>query len=280
MTDERLPAGTRVGAVHLRAHDLDALADFYVGTLGLRTLRRAGDRIELGADEPFLILHDASDALARPAGSTGLFHAAILLPDRRALGRILQHFAQTQFPLQGASDHLVSEALYLADPEGNGLEIYADRPREAWRWRGGGIEMATMRMDVAGVLAEADGPWTGMPDGTRMGHVHLEVARVPEAEAFYDRALGLDLMARYGSDASFLAAGRYHHHVAVNQWQARGGPRPPEGALGLDRFELLAPPEAVDAAADRLAQTGAETGGDGVTVVDPSGNRVVLRKLQ
>jgi catechol 2,3-dioxygenase len=227
-------------------------------------------------------LVSAPDAPRAPSFSTGLFHLAILVPDRAELARSLKRLAGAGWRLTGASDHLVSEALYLRDPEGNGIEIYRDRPREEWRRDGDELAMATLPLDLESVLGElenGDGPVDGMPAGTTMGHVHLQAADIPSAEAFYNGALGLDVMVRSYPGALFLAAGGYHHHLGLNTWQSQGAPAPPEGALGLDHYELVLPSAAErDKAADRLAQAGADPQrtDEGVLATDPSGNRVLL----
>lgn len=269
-SESRLPDATTVGPVHLNVRDVDAQATFYAEALGLRAIARRGESVELGADAPVLVLHHEPDAPARPVRATGLYHAAILLPSRSALGAFLRHAVQQRAPLDGASDHLVSEAIYLRDPEGNGLEVYADRPRASWpRPPGGsGVAMATQPLDVEDLLAAAEPAWRGAPRGTRMGHVHLQVGDAGAAEAFYRDALGLDVMARYGPDASFLSAGGYHHHVAVNAWGTRRGPQPPAGALGLREFTLDVPAASFE---DVMRRVGGER------TVDPSGNALLLR---
>ncbi|HEX5895694.1 MAG TPA: VOC family protein [Thermoleophilaceae bacterium] len=279
-----IPPDTTIGKVRLRVADQDDLTTFYERVIGLRAVDREGDLVRLGAEggEPVIELVGAPDAPAAPSFSTGLFHLAILVPDRAELARALQRVAGTGWRLTGASDHLVSEALYLQDPEGNGIEIYRDRPREEWRRDGGELAMATLPLDLESVLGEldpAEREANGMPSGTTMGHVHLQVADIPAAEGFYNRALGLDVMVRSYPGALFLAAGGYHHHVGLNTWQSQGAPPPPEGALGLDRYELVLPNAAErDSAADRLAQAGAdpERLDEGVVAADPSGIHVLL----
>lgn len=231
--------------------------------------------------EPLVELVSAPDAPRAPSFSTGLFHLAILVPDRAELARSLQRVAGGAWRLTGASDHLVSEALYLRDPEGNGIEIYRDRPRESWRHDRGELRMATLPLDLEDVLGElvsGERRPDGMPAGTRIGHVHLQVADIPAAEGFYHDALGLDVMVRSYPGALFLAAGGYHHHLGVNTWQSQGAPAPPDGALGLDRWELVLPDAAArDDAAARLGESGApQRLDDGVLATDPSGNRVLL----
>src|SRR5918995_5451564 len=257
-----IPPDTSIGKVRLRVADLNDLTTFYERVIGLEAVDRGGDVTRLGAaqGEPLVELVGAPDAPPAPSFSTGLFHLAILVPDRAELARSLQRVAGAGWRLTGASDHLVSEALYLQDPEGNGIEIYRDRPRDQWGKDGGELRMATLPLDLEGVLGELDSgdpPAGGMPAGTTIGHVHLQVADIPAAEGFYNGALGLDVMVRSYPGALFLAAGGYHHHLGVNTWQSQGAPPPPEGALGLDRYELVLPgPDERDAAAERLGESG------------------------
>jgi catechol 2,3-dioxygenase len=279
-----IPPDTSIGKVRLRVADLDDLTTFYERVIGLPAVERGGDVTRLGAagGEPLIELVGAPDAPPAPSFSTGLFHLAILVPDRAELARSLQRVAGAGWRLTGASDHLVSEALYLQDPEGNGIEIYRDRPREEWRRNGDELAMATLPLDLESILGELDPSERqadGMPGGTTMGHVHLQVADIPAAERFYNRALGLDVMVRSYPGALFLAAGGYHHHIGLNTWQSEGAPPPPEGSLGLDRYELVLPSAAErDSAADRLAEVGADPQrlDEGVLATDPSGNRVLL----
>ena len=279
-----IPPDTSIGMVRLRVADLNDLTTFYERVIGLEAVDRGDDMTRLGAaqGEPLVELVGAPDAPPAPSFSTGLFHLAILVPDRAELGRALQRVAGAGWRLTGASDHLVSEALYLQDPEGNGIEIYRDRPREEWGRNGDELRMATLPLDLESVLGELDQgerQANGMPSGTTMGHVHLQVADIPASERFYNRVLGLDVMVRSYPGALFLAAGGYHHHVGLNTWQSQGAPPPPEGALGLDRYELVLPNGAErDSAADRLADAGADPQrvDEGVVVSDPSGNRVLL----
>jgi catechol 2,3-dioxygenase len=277
---------TRIGAVRLRVSDLESLAAFYEHAVGLRPLAREGDVARLGADGgPALVeLAAAPGAPPRPPFSTGLFHLAVLVPTRADLARALRRVVGAGWRLTGASDHLVSEALYLNDPEGNGIELYRDRPRDEWR-RGpaGELAMATLPLDLEGVLAELGrdepGDQSSMPAGTRIGHVHLQVSALGPGERFYAGALELDVTVRSYPGALFLSAGGYHHHVGLNTWRSEGAPPPPEGALGVDHYELALPTEAErDRLAGRLEAEGAETleRAGGVLAADPSGNRVLL----
>jgi catechol 2,3-dioxygenase len=276
-----IPPGTSIGKVRLRVADSDALSEFYERVVGLRAVERDGDVVRLGPDggRPLVELVSAPAASPPPSFSTGLFHMAILVPDRAELARSLRRVIEQGWRLTGASDHLVSEALYLRDPEGNGIEIYRDRPRDTWGRSNGELRMATLPLDLDAVLAEeGSGEANGMPADTTMGHVHLRVADIPAAEAFYNGELGLDVMVRSYPGALFVAAGGYHHHIGLNTWETQGAPPPPEGSLGLDRYELVLPDEAaLDAAAGRVAETGDPVRTeDGVLARDPSGNRVLL----
>jgi catechol 2,3-dioxygenase len=279
-----IPPETHIGKVRLRVADIDDLTTFYERVIGLSAVERDGDVARLGPEggEPLIELVSAPDAPAAPSFSTGLFHLAILVPDRAELARSLRRAAGAGWRLTGASDHLVSEALYLRDPEGNGVEVYRDRPRDQWNRDNGELRMATLPLDLQSILDElgsGEEDANGMPATTTMGHVHLQVANIPAAEDFYNGALGLDVMVRSYPGALFLAAGGYHHHVGLNTWQSEGAPPPPEGALGLDRYELVLPGAGeVDAAAERLGESGDPVRADeGVLATDPSGNRVLLR---
>lgn len=232
----RLPAATVPGAVTLRVGDLGRSLDFYLGTLGLAVLAREGDAAILGAgDRPLVELRERPGARPVPRrGRLGLFHFALLVPDRAALGRFVEHLAELGVAA-GAGDHLVSEAFYLSDPDGLGIEVYADRPRASWRRVGRELAMATDPVDVDGVVAAGGGAkWDGMPAGTRMGHVHLHVGDLAAASRFYSEALGFDRTVWSYPGALFLAAGGYHHHLGTNLW-AGPSARSPEG----DEAQLL-----------------------------------------
>jgi catechol 2,3-dioxygenase len=232
-----LRAPLHAASVTLAVRDLGGVAAFYQRLLGLRPLPGAATgRLTLAAgDRPLLHLVHAPAARLESGREPGLFHTAFLLPDRAALAAWLHHAAALGVPLQGASDHGVSEAIYLSDPEGNGIEVYADRPRAAWPMAGDGVAMFTHRLDLRALMAEAPGPAT--PDAaTVVGHVHLRANDVPAAEAFYT-ALGLAAMQRM-PQATFLASGGYHHHVAANTWASGGAARRPAGLTGLLEMEL------------------------------------------
>ena len=277
-----LPPATRMGAVRLSVADLDRSRRWYERAVGLRPLEQGTDRLALGADGEPLVELEAEPGARPSRGHTGLYHLALLLPDRASLARWLRHAARERVGLVGAADHAVSEAVYLTDPDGHGIEIYADRPRRSWEGRVGEL-MTTVPLDVDDLLTAADdppdAPFAGLPAGTAMGHVHLRVASVPEAVAFYRDVLGLELMASLGSQAAFLAAGGYHHHVGANSWESRGAPAPPPGTASLRHATIVLPDAAVrDAAAGRVAAAGQEPrpAEGGVLVRDPSGNPLLL----
>jgi catechol 2,3-dioxygenase len=268
------------GPVHLTVSDLDRSVAYYERAIGLRVLERSGRTARLGAgDVQLLQLDELAGARAAPR-ATGLFHFALLMPTRAALGRWLAHALRDEIALTGASDHEVSEALYLRDPDHHGIEIYADRPRERWRGADGDLLLTTFPLDLEDLLGAVDEPgFEGLPDGTRMGHVHLQVASVPDAVAFYGDVLELDLMARMGDQAAFLATDGYHHHVGANTWNSLGAGPPPPGAAALREATLVYE----DAAGrDRAVARAADAGQDpevvesGVRVHDPSGVRLLL----
>jgi catechol 2,3-dioxygenase len=275
----------RIGAVQLTVADLDRAREFYERAIGLRMIGEEGDdngptlRLGAGATTVVELIGDP-DAPPRRRGTTGLFHLAILVPTRLDLAGALRRVVGAGGPLAGASDHLVSEALYLADPEGNGIEIYRDRPREEWRRVDGQIEMATLPLDLDSLLAEQDeGQSPDAPTGTRIGHVHLHVADLAAAEEFYAGVLGFDVTVRGYPGALFLSAGGYHHHIGVNTWAGEGAPAPPAVSRGLRHFEIVLPRSAeLEAAEQRLRDAGIEARRDaeGVHAADPSGNAIVL----
>jgi catechol 2,3-dioxygenase len=280
-----LPADTRLGAIRLRAGDLGLLRDFYERAIGLHALSSVNGVTALGAgDGPLVELVSDPDAPARPPRTTGLFHLALLVPARADLARALRRVFEAGWHLSGASDHLVSEALYLSDPEGNGIELYRDRPRDEWPHDGDEIAMATLPLDLEGLLAEpgGDADTPAMPDGTVLGHVHLQVTDLDSAARFWVDALGLDVMASGYPGALFVSVGGYHHHLGLNTWAGVGAPRPPDGARGLDRFELVLPDgESFAAARERLAAAAEVRDVEGgVVAEDPSGNAMFVRALQ
>lgn len=231
-----------VSEIGLKARNAEKLAAFYRDKVGLSDFGGGDGAIMLGAGGRALLTIE-EDGSAKPDDprEAGLFHTAFLLPTRADLGQWARRAIEREVKIDGASDHVVSEAIYLSDPEGNGIEIYADRPREAWPWVGGEVAMKTLRLNFDDLLADAgEGAWEGAPDGTVIGHVHLRVGDPAEAEKWWHKTVGLDTMARYGSSAVFLASGGYHHHIGANAWHSLGaGRRDPERA-GLSWVSLRA----------------------------------------
>lgn len=282
----RLPSATRLGRVKLQVSDLARSLDYYQRVLGLRPLDTSSTHATLSAqsgDAPIVELRERKGARTVPrSGLLGLFHFAILLPDRPSLGRFLLHLGELG-EQPGMSDHLVSEAIYLQDPDNLGIEVYADRPRATWKRAMGQLEMATNPLNVRDVIAAGgDAPWTDAPAGTSMGHVHLHVGDIEPASAFYHEALGMDKIVWSYPGALFMSAGGYHHHLGTNTW-ARGAPSASDQDAKLLEWELVVPNAGdVDEAATSLSgAAGAAAkvvreGGDAVAR-DPWGTQVRIR---
>jgi len=256
----RLPESTHLGRVRLQVADLGRSILFYENVLGMRVLESSADSASLGThgeDREIVHLHQLSSARPVPRrGLLGLYHFAILLPDRASLGRFVAHLAETGV-YAGMSDHLVSEAVYLTDPDGLGIEVYADRPRDAWRYDERQLQMATDRLDVDDLVRSARGErWTGMPPGTVLGHVHLYVDDIDKAEAFYHDALGFDKVVWSYPGALFMSAGGYHHHLGTNTW-AKGAPPATDADARLLEWEIIVPTQKnADEAAKNVTAAG------------------------
>ena len=273
--------GTRIGAVHLTISDLRRSVRFYEEHLGFTVHRRDERTAWLGAGGADLLILSQSEHAPRVRGTTGLYHFAILVPSRGDLSRALRRLVALNTVMQGAADHGVSEALYLADEDGNGIEIYRDRPRAEWPMAGGRLQMGADPLDLDALLGDADGEGsgTGLARGTVIGHVHLHVAGLADAEAFYVGLLGFETMQRYGPSALFVAAGGYHHHIGLNTWAGVGAPPPPPGALGLRHFDVVLPSAAAfGQVADRVRAVGIvpEEVDGGLLIHDPAKNAVLL----
>ncbi len=280
-----LPPETAIGRVHLTVSDLNRAVDFYHDVLGFQEISREDGVAQLGAGGSEL-LRLSENPSAKPApGHTGLYHFAILVPSRRRLGASLQHLIETQYPIQGAADHLVSEAIYLPDPDGNGIELYRDRDRDKWPTRDGGLHMGNAPLDYQSLMAahQADhDPWSGLHADTIIGHIHLHVADIPSAETFYRELLGFDRMLSWDS-ASFLSAGGYHHHLGVNTWGTLGAPPPPPDSIGLRDFTIQLPSRSdVKAVAARLhtAELDFDEIEEGLLVHDPSHNGILITAVK
>jgi catechol 2,3-dioxygenase len=256
----QLPAAAHIGGVHLLVSDLGQSQSYYESVLGLRSVDATAARVALapqGETRPLVTLHTRPGLTRARRGAFGLYHFAILLPDRASLGRFATHLAAAGVHLAMA-DHLVSEAIYLWDPDGLGIEVYADRPRATWQYRGTELVMTTDPLDIRSVVSAANAePWTGMPARAVMGHVHLQVGSLEGAEAFYHRQLGFDKTVWSYPGALFMSAGGYHHHLATNIWSP--GPAPGPDQAQLLEWELVVP------------------GARDETLADPWGTRVRIR---
>jgi catechol 2,3-dioxygenase len=270
-----------IAAVGLNVRDLDRTSAYYRDVIGLTLLERTDVLARLGAGGvPLLELTLCADFQPDDPRSAGLYHTAYLMPTRADLARWVMHAAEMRAPIVGASDHGVSEAFYLDDPEGNGVEVYADRPPDAWNWSDGMVAMPTKALDIEDIIADVDPPTPDFtaPEGLRIGHIHLRVGDLDQAEQFYCGGIGLDLTRRRHG-AAFMSSGHYHHHVGTNVWQSAGaGPRDPTRA-GLAWFAIAASDAAAFAAVrGRLAAAGADTASlaEGIETADPWGTRVRL----
>jgi catechol 2,3-dioxygenase len=280
--DAEIAAGTTMGPVELSVADLARSLDYYQHQIGLQIIEAGRSRAGLGAGDREL-LHVIQEPGAQPSPrSTGLFHFALLVPRRVDLARWLAHAARDRVQLTGMSDHFVSEALYLDDPDGHGIEIYWDRPRETWEGQVA-ERMTTLHLDVDSLFGEladpATEPFEAIAAGTVVGHVHLKVAHVAEAVAFYRDEVGMGLMAYLGDSAGFLSAGGYHHHIGANSWQSRGAAPPPPGSAALRHATVVLPDAAIrDQLLERLRSAGraVEDTPEGPACADPSGNRMLL----
>lgn len=273
---------TKIGPVSLTVSDMARSLTYYQQNIGLKLHHQEANTAVLGSGETELLQLMARPSVPKPRRSTGLYHFALLLPSRLELAKTLTHLINTETAIAGASDHLVSEALYLSDPDGNGIEIYRDRPRDEWKIINDVLQMSTEPLDVQGVLSElnsATAAWNGLHQATIMGHIHLHVNYLDQAEAFYTDILGFDLVTRYGPSAAFVSAGGYHHHIGLNTWAGVGAPPPPDNAVGLNWFTIVFPDQdALQATAVRLqsADIPYEKRGDGLFLRDPANNGILL----
>ena len=276
---------TTVGLLSLTVSDLDRSVAFYTEAIGLARLNRADTTATLGvAGKPLLLLTERTGARPWPreqASYTGLYHFAILVPTRADLGRWVRHWLELGLPL-GQGDHLVSEALYLSDPDENGIEVYRDRPRDEWHWANGQVRMGAEPVDIRGLLADAERanePWTGLPADTRLGHIHLQVGDIAQAATFYHDILGFDIVSGMPS-ALFVSAGGYHHHIGLNTWHSKGAAPALADMVGLRFFTVNFPTEeARQEVLARIAAAGLPTtqAGDAIAVQDPWQNTLLLQ---
>ncbi|WP_166245891.1 VOC family protein [Paenibacillus turpanensis] len=275
----------RIGYLELQVSDLAKSLSFYQEFIGFSLLEREGNTAKLTTDgaTPQLVLTEEEAFVPRPNRTTGLYHYAVLVPTRQDLALWFRHAVQEGYPLQGASDHQYSEAIYLADPDGNGIEVYADRDPNQWERDGrGGYIGGTAPLDLQNLLAEIkEKEWSGLPSGTRIGHMHLQVTSIAESEKFYIDALGFDILAK-DTHMLFVSKDAYHHHIGMNTWEGQGLPQPPEHALGLKQFTIHFTEEEFLHATSQLDQLGYvyRENNQQIEVTDPSGNklRIVAKK--
>ncbi|QUG40815.1 VOC family protein [Psychrobacillus sp. INOP01] len=271
---------TFIELVELKVVDLQRSLDFYENIIGFKVLEQQAGKIYLTADgeTALLSIEQPADIMLTQQKTTGLYHFALLLPTRADLGAVLRHFADINIRI-GAGDHLVSEALYLNDPDGNGIEIYSDRPDSEWKWENDYVEMATLQIDAQSILEEgASTPWNGLPNGTVMGHIHLHVSELDTTKEFY-HALGFDVMTPNYPGALFMGSGKYHHHIGLNTWAGVGAPPTPENVVGLKAFTVVYPTnEELQTAITNVKEIGSDvTEENRVFIVqDPSQNKIKL----
>lgn len=282
MIMETIHPNTQIGLVSLTVADFGRSLPYYTRNIGLKLLSQDAQTAILGtAERPLLELIEQPGAIL-PQGTTGLYHFALLVPSRFELAKTFKNLVDTKTPFGGFSDHSVSEAIYLSDPDGNGIEIYRDRQQDEWPMQNGRLQMNTLPLDLQNLIGELNGrspQWSGLHNGTKMGHIHLHIRNVAEAEDFYCDVLGFERIMRYGPSASFVSAGGYHHHIGLNTWAGTGAPPAPTGAAGLRYYQIILPTQAAqEAVGQRLKENDVPyTQQNGRLVVqDPSKNQLHL----
>lgn len=271
---------TFVGQVNLKVQDLDRALAFYQQVIGFKVLEQTERTAKLTTDGKTVLLsiEQPDDVLPKVGRTTGLYHFALLLPNRSDLANIVKHFIGIGLRF-GSSDHLVSEALYLSDPDGNGIEIYTDRDSSEWNWNNDEVNMTVDPLDFADLLSGEQQPWEGLPAGTVMGHIHLHVSELKQTEEFYVKGLGFDVVCRYGDQALFISSGKYHHHIGLNTWNGVGAPKPSPNSVGLESYTLMLPSEkSRDNIIGQLKELGASVKEENglIFTEDPSGNCILL----
>jgi len=273
---------TFVGQVNLKVLDLERSLTFYKEIIGFKVLEQTERTASLSADgkTTLLSIEQPLNVSPKVGRTTGLYHYALLLPKRSDLAKIVHHFMENGVRF-GSSDHLVSEALYLSDPDGNGIEIYIDRDPSEWEWNNGEVEMTVDPLNFTDLLSGGkQQSWKGLPAETVMGHIHLHVSELKKTEEFYVNGLGFEVVNRFGYQALFISSGKYHHHIGLNTWNGVGAPSPSENSVGLESFTLMLPNEDTRMALiENLKKIGAEVIEENQTIItiDPSGNRILLR---
>ncbi len=273
-------SSARVGEVHLIVSDLERSVEFYTELIGFNILADEPNKVTLTADgrTSLLILETMEGSVERPFGTTGLYHFALLLPDCSSLANTLLHLAASEYLMQGAANHQYSDALYLADPDGNGIEIYVDLPPENWkRDKDGGYVGGSYPIDFEKLIEETSPPWTGLPENTRIGHMHLQVAELERTEQFYVDGLGFSITKK-DNGSLFLSKDHYHHHIALNTWSGTNLPAPPDNARGLNKYTLVFTQQELDEAKWQLKQLGFPfvENAHSIIVTDPSGNVIEI----
>lgn len=286
MSNYHQPPIGYVSKVSIQVLNLQKAADFYTNTLGLSILSHNEHQVELSANhkDTLLSIVQLIDGIKKQPRTTGLYHFALLLPNRKELGKMLNHFIKNQIPLQGTSDHGISEAIYLSDPEGNGIEIAADRDSKTWKWINGELDVFSDNgpMDVKAVLLESHNEvFEKLPPKTIMGHIHLHGSELKNIRRFYEEVLRMDVVIDLPRQALFFSYGKYHHHIAVNVWNGVGAPLPPSNSVGLKNFELRLPNHlSIEEIEYNLNKTGFlyTIENKEITVSDPSGNTIMIKK--
>jgi len=272
---------TYVTNVEIKVSDLQRSLTYYQEVIGFKVLHQESHKATLTADgkTALLTIVQPETVEEKTRFTTGLYHFALLLPSRRDLANVISHFHKNGVYF-GASDHDVSEALYLSDPDKNGIEIYADRPEDKWTWHSNQVHMVTEPLNIQSILAEGNDTWSGLPTGTVMGHIHLSVSNLTEAEEFYTKGLGFDIVTRYGTQALFISTGRYHHHIGLNTWYSENAPKLGEHQVGLKTFSLrLDNEQQVATMKENLRAIGAPVTdiAGGFQTEDPAGNKILLK---
>ncbi|QGG53116.1 VOC family protein [Lysinibacillus pakistanensis] len=272
---------TYVTNVEIKVSDLQSSLAYYQEVIGFKVLQQESHKATLTADgkTALLTIVQPETVEEKTTFTTGLYHFALLLPSRRDLANVISHFHKNGVYF-GASDHDVSEALYLSDPDKNGIEIYADRPEDKWTWHSNQVHMVTEPLNIQSILAEGNDTWSGLPAGTVMGHIHLSVSNLMEAEEFYTKGLGFDIVTRYGTQALFISTGRYHHHIGLNTWYSENAPKLGEHQVGLKTFSLrLDNEQQVATMKENLRAIGAPVTdiAEGFQTEDPAGNKILLK---